>query len=109
MSKPSSQQSIPQRILRDRRIAYAVTDRNLRLLHVDGDGSLLGENLTDGDLVLSFAPELIGSEDVLSCILSGALPRYQLTWVNREMPDGRTLYLTITVLPIGVTAARLRV
>ena len=32
-------------------------------------------------------------------MLNGELPRFKLAWVNRELPDGETVYLTMIQLP----------
>ena len=90
-----------QVVLRDRRIAYAVTDRNLRVQQVNGAlqvlqsdaGSWLGKSL------LELVPELFGSEDALKDILAGALPRLEIPWVNRDGDGGKTSYLTLVDLP----------
>jgi signal transduction histidine kinase len=44
-------------------------------------------------------PELAGSDDVLTAILTGQILRYQVPWANREQPDGSTVYLTMIDLP----------
>jgi signal transduction histidine kinase len=90
-----------QCILVDRRIAYAVTDRQLQVMEVGGDLAVLGWDLAPwmGRSLLDLVPELLGSELVVSDVLSGALPRFELAWINREMPDGETRYLTMVCLP----------
>ncbi len=90
-----------QIVLWDRRIAYAVTDRNLHVQQVRGAlktlqsdaGRWLGKSLLD------LVPELIGSEDALEDILAGALPRLEIPWVNRDGDGGETTYLTLVDLP----------
>jgi hypothetical protein len=41
----------------------------------------------------------VASEPALADVLSGDLPRFELAWINREMADGRTSYLTMVELP----------
>ena len=90
-----------QVVLWDRRIAYAVTDRNLHVQQVRGTpkalqgdpGSWLGKSLLD------LVPELLGSEDALQDILAGVLPRLEIPWVNRDGDEGKTTYLTLVDLP----------
>ena len=91
---------IAQLILEDRKIAYAITDLHLQTIKVGGDAMALRafQACDDRSLFASF-PELIGSEDLLHCILAGELPRLQLDWVNRETAEGQTLYVTMTTLP----------
>ena len=93
--------AVAQLILHDRNIAYVITDRALRIVEVSGaplihrgeGGGVLGRPLTE------LAPELIGSEVTLEEILAGESPRFELPLVNREGPDGQTLYLTMVDLP----------
>jgi len=88
-------------ILRDRRIMYAITDRDGIVLAVSDAGwhpdahviGRLGQHLVEA------VPELVGSEEILADLLAGKLPRFQLPWVNREQPDGSLAYLTIILLP----------
>lgn len=88
-------------ILRERQIAYAVTDRDLRIVEVnDPSGALpelcvacLGCPLTD------IVPELVGYEETLDQIVAGILTRFEVSWINRELPDGREVYLTMLFLP----------
>lgn len=90
-----------QVVLWDRRIAYAVTDRNLHVQQVRGTpkalqgdpGSWLGKSLLD------LVPGLLGSEDALQDILAGVLPRLEIPWVNRDGDEGKTTYLTLVDLP----------
>jgi signal transduction histidine kinase len=101
--------TLVQRILLDRKIAYATTDRQLRVTELggaievlqDGPAGWLGRSLVD------LVPELMGSEPALADILAGQLPRLELTWVNRGTADGRTLYLTMVDLPHHDTEGRI--
>lgn len=87
-------------ILQDRKIAYIVTDLHLQVTEIGGDTSLLRAfHACEGHPLFSCLPELVGNEDLLHCILTGELPRFQLAWVNRDMPDGLTAYWTMTTLP----------
>lgn len=84
-------------ILCDRQIAYILTDRQLRITETGGATSLLGRSLND--TICESLPELIGNEAALADVLNGILPRLILPWINRELPDGRTRYLTLVILP----------
>lgn len=90
-----------QSILEDRKIAFALTDRSLNVVAVKGAANIFSPNRHAwvGRSLLELAPELIGSEDVLASILAGELTRFQLGWVNRDTPDGQTIYLTLVHLP----------
>jgi len=93
--------TVAQLILQDHKIAYAITDRNLNVVEVSGAAEIIrNDNTTSlGRSLLELVPELVGSEDVLAEILAGKLPRFQLSWVNREAPDGQIVYLTMVDLP----------
>jgi signal transduction histidine kinase len=96
-------------VLHDRRIAYALTDDRLRVLTVNGAvDSLISDHERTGCSLIDLVPELVGCEEVLDDILSGKLARFQLAWVNREMPDGRDVYLTMVDLPYHDPAGRIR-
>jgi signal transduction histidine kinase len=86
-------------ILQDRRIAYAITDLDLQVIELNGAKDVFEPQPCDGCSVLDLTPEMIGSEVVLVDILTGVLPRYQLSWVNRDKPGGQVLYLTLVYLP----------
>jgi len=90
-----------QRMLLDRKVAYALTDRQLRVTEVGGDLAVLEEGAAGwlGRSLLDLVPELAAGEPTLADVMSGALPRFELAWINREMADGRTAYLTMVELP----------
>ncbi len=92
---------VMQTVLRDRRIVYAITDRNCTVLAVSDAGWSPHAHLTGGvgQNLVEVVPELVGSEATLADLLAGSLPRFQLPWVNREQPDGSLAYLTIILLP----------
>jgi PAS domain S-box-containing protein len=87
--------------MEDCRVAYAVTDRDLKVVEVSGSMDVLHRVHEDclGRSLLELLPELVGSEAVLADILAGDLPRFELRWVNRETADGQTVYLTMVDLP----------
>jgi len=92
---------VMQTVLRDRRIVYAITDRNCTVLAVSDASWSPHAHLTGGvgQHLVEAVPELVGSEAILADLLAGRLPRFQLPWVNRELPDGGLAYLTIILLP----------
>jgi signal transduction histidine kinase len=92
---------LAQQILLDRRIAYAVADRQLRVLEVGGFIEIIqgGAAGVVGRTLVDLVPELVGSEPALDDILAGVLPRLELAWINREASNGRDLYLTMVELP----------
>jgi signal transduction histidine kinase len=88
-------------ILRNCRIAYAITDDALTVVEMGGEGDILcnDHEVCLGQSLPDLVPELIGLEDVLADILGGDLPRFELAWANRETGDGQTIYLTMVDLP----------
>lgn len=93
--------TLTQRMLLDRKVAYALTDRQLRVKEVGGNLAVLERETANwlGRSLIELVPELATSEPALADVLSGNLPRFELAWINREMADGRTAYLTMVELP----------
>lgn len=92
---------VAQTILHDRRIAYAITDRDLNIIEVSGASNGLQTWLKSwmGRPLTEVVPELTGNEEVLAELLTGELPRFQLSYINRDLPGGKTAYLTMIDLP----------
>lgn len=89
---------VAQLILQERNIAYVVTNRALILQQVGGKLDWLeddGKKLAAGLSLFEVSPELIGCEEELQALLSGALPSFQLQWVNRENRNGELFYVTL--------------
>ncbi len=102
--------NIERIILHDRKIAYIVTDGELNVVSVDGYTAILSEaeRQSVGRKLPDVVLELAGLEEVLNDILHGRLPRFELAWVNREAPDGHTIYLDMVELPYQDNAGRIR-
>jgi diguanylate cyclase (GGDEF)-like protein len=91
---------IAQLVFDDRRVAYAIADRDLAVTAVGGVLELFGAAPPRlGGSLLDLVPELIGNEAVLADIWAGRLPRFQLAWINRDQPTGQTAYLNLVLLP----------
>ncbi|MFL7808292.1 MAG: hypothetical protein AB8I80_06660, partial [Anaerolineae bacterium] len=92
---------VARSILRDRKIAYAITNRSLALSEMRDPLGMLGAYgpASIGAALFDIAPELIGSEAELEAILAGKLPRFQLEWVNRVTASGEEIYTILIVLP----------
>lgn len=93
--------TVAQVILQDRKVAYAITDRHLRVVEVGGATALFrgAPDNWPGRPLSELAPELVGMESVLADILAGELPRSELAWINRETADGDSFYVTIVDWP----------
>lgn len=86
-----------------RRLAYAHIAPDLTIVQVSANfGRVLQvtPETLPGQPVTAVLWELVGSEDTLQQVLTGALPRYRLEHVNREQPDGSVTYLTFQVAPL---------
>ena len=90
-----------QTILQERQIAYAVTDAALFIVEAADPGGVVPEYQQDclGRLLTEIVPELVGYEETLAQIVTGELPRFQVPWINRDLPSGQTVYLTMLFLP----------
>ena len=92
---------VAEHILRDLGVAYAITDDGFNVVQEIGSVDILWDRPESclGRCLIDCVPELVGCEDLLADVLAGDLPRFELAWANRETADGRTLYLTIVLLP----------
>jgi signal transduction histidine kinase len=93
--------AVVEQILGEHRIAYLLTDRDLIVMKLGGATGILPHGHADylGRALADVVPELIGSEMVLADILRGAVPRYELPFVNWEAAEGGTRYVTMVDLP----------
>lgn len=93
---------ITELIMRDRQIAFLVTNDQLNITDICGLTGLFGFNrinLVVGAYLPDVVPELEGMEPVLKDILAGKCPRFELDWVNRTLLDGQTVYVNMVTLP----------
>ncbi len=84
--------------LNNLKISYILTDRQLKILEMNGPLHLLGQNYCSGCSLLDVVPELVGEEKMLTKILSGQLPNFELPQVNRTIAS-HTVCLMIKILP----------
>ena len=69
--------SLPQTILADRHLAYAILDAGLRVVAVHGAPDLLPPDSL-GRSLFDVAPELLGMEPDIEAVLTGQRPRFTL-------------------------------
>lgn len=88
-------------VLKERKIAYTITDLDLRIVEIDGFVTIITDTPqhSRGQYLLDLFPELIGYEEAFAAILAGKLSHLHLIRVNRSKPHGRTMYLTMKTLP----------
>ncbi|MFN8489223.1 MAG: HAMP domain-containing sensor histidine kinase [Caldilineaceae bacterium] len=102
-------------ILKHRKVAYVITDRNLKVCEIGGESQLLtlstslaaqaappqppNEVSKLGCSLFDLAPEMIGCEAEIEAMLRGALPVFTLALVNRETAQGETYYVNLIVWP----------
>ncbi|MBN1219114.1 MAG: PAS domain-containing protein [Anaerolineae bacterium] len=93
--------SLNHSILEACRIAYAITDGNLRVIEVSDTIDLFCEQTNGwvGHPLLELVPELIGNEVVLAEILQGNLEDFQLSYINRNTAGDEMTYLSLIELP----------
>ena len=93
---------LTQSILKDRGITYLITDRHLKIIEFNDAAGIFNSNDYSpilGTTLYELVPELIGSEAVLTDILVGKLPRFELAWVNVDRGKSQTNYLNLVNLP----------
>ena len=88
-------------LFQERRLAYAISDATLRVIQIGGAASLFACADKDclGMSLFDLVPELTGSEQEMDDILTGRLPRFELSWLNRDSDAGNTRYLNLINLP----------
>ncbi|RMF02954.1 MAG: PAS domain-containing sensor histidine kinase [Chloroflexi bacterium] len=94
--------AISDLILKDRKIAYVVSDEQLKVVAAGGADELFkSANVWPilGRSLLEISPELIGAEESLTDILAGRLPSFELMWVNRNGPKDEPRYFELTTMP----------
>jgi signal transduction histidine kinase len=93
--------TIIQTILRTHKLAYALTDHDLKILEYgDITGMFAEQKLFCAEhSLLESIPELVGAEVIVGDLLAGALPLFSLEHINRPTCGGAMCYLTLTLLP----------
>ncbi len=93
--------TLAQDVLLNCRVAYALTDRQLTVTQIGGAVEALQGDAASwiGRSLIECVPELVGCEPVLDSVLAGDLPRIEFDWINREVADGGTIYLSLIELP----------
>ncbi len=88
-------------LLKNRQVAYAITDRALNVVEIGGEARLFqpGLGVMIGCSLFDVAPELIGSEAEIQAILNGTRPSLALQLVNREPTPDQLIYVNLTNLP----------
>lgn len=98
-------------ILQGLKIAYAITDRDLKVVEANGVLDLMCSDarmkFQPGQSLLDLIPELIGNEEVLTELLTGERGSYELNHVNREMAANQVCYLTLKIVPVRSRTGRI--
>jgi hypothetical protein len=92
--------SLNQLIFQSRKIAFALTDRNLVIKELHGQPEIIEAVMKSclGCSLIEIFPELLGNQQDLVDILAGNLSSLELVYINRET-QGKTVYLTMDDLP----------
>jgi signal transduction histidine kinase len=93
--------TIVQTMLQTHKLAYILTDDNLKILDFGDIAGIFAEQepLRNESSLIESLPELIGTEAIIADLRAGVLPLWSLEHINRPMPDGAMRYLTLTLLP----------
>ncbi|MBE2221822.1 MAG: PAS domain-containing protein, partial [Anaerolineae bacterium] len=86
------------------RVAYALISPNLQVLYASPNFTTVVSEPTNhifGRPIQELLWEFVGAEDSLRAVLNGTKPFLAFERVNREMPDGRLIYLDINITPIN--------
>ena len=98
-------------ILQGLKIAYAITDRDLKVVEANGELDLMCSDgrikLQPGQSLLELVPELIGNEEVLTELLTGERGSYELSHINREMAADQVCYLALKIVPVRSRTGRI--
>lgn len=101
MHTVATEQQIAHYLISQHKVAYAITDRELRVNEWGGDVRLFPFHADDytGITLYDLAPELVGVETELNAVLTGAAPDVRMPYVNRGAPGGAVHYLNLVNLP----------
>ena len=88
-------------LLDAQKIAYLLTDQQLKIQEWAGYAALLPDDLAVQADMTDLLPELLGSEEVLHDVINGQLPDFQMEGLNREQADGEVHYLNLLFVPHG--------
>lgn len=93
--------TVARLLFQERRLAYAVTNDDARVVQIGGAVELFNSRGSEGvgASIYDLTPELIGSEHDLAEIRAGRLPRLELSWLNRDAGNDNTFYLNLINLP----------
>jgi signal transduction histidine kinase len=88
-------------LLKERPIAFAITDRELQIVEYGGETQLFADPKHDyqGDSLYDLSPELIGAEAELAALLRGESASFKLPLVNRVTRQGQVNYVDLYSLP----------
>lgn len=94
---PERLQHITHLLLNEQKILYLLVDEQLSVVESGGQLSLL-EQIDLSNMLIDLIPELIGCEDLLTEILNGDLPNFQLENINRIDKNNVTHYLNLNLV-----------
>ncbi len=97
-------------IVKNHKIAYAITDYALNVIELGGELDLLSLSHMDrqpldqedngiGRSLFALTPEIIGSEAEIVAVLRGEAPSFELPIVNRESSHAGLIYVNLTYVP----------
>ncbi|MCB0166784.1 MAG: hypothetical protein KDI79_21335 [Anaerolineae bacterium] len=102
--------TVAELIVKEHKIAYIVTDDDLKILDASPNAGHLFQGdslLLLGKPLIELIPELKGNEAVLFDILRGKVPRFDLFWLHRVPNDQPDIYLSLVILPYHQPSAQI--
>jgi len=88
-----------QLILREQDLGYILTQPELNVLEYNGSDSIFANCETHEVLHLfDLVPELVGCEDIITDVLTGDLPKFELDNLNRSLSEEAIYYITVKLL-----------
>lgn len=87
------------------RLAYAHLAPDLKIVHASPNFAPLLTTAAaapmEGQALTDLLEEFVGAEEALAAVLSGKEAVYRLDRINRQLPDGSTVYLSFQVIPFN--------
>ncbi len=88
-----------QLVLREQNLGYILTQPELNVLEYNGHDSIFMAHVAHDTLNLfDLVPELVGCEDIITDVLAGDLPEFELDNLNRSASEEEIYYITVKLL-----------
>lgn len=86
-------------LLLEQKMGYILTQPQLNVLEYNGDNTIFSTVEAQEELHLfDLIPELVGCEDIITDVLTGDLPEFELDNLNRSASEEEIYYITVKLL-----------